>query len=285
MTRLLFGIDVPSASGLEEPGRAAKEAERLGFDFVSNNDHVLGKEPRFEGWTLLTWVAAATSRVRVVSRVLGVPYRNPVLVAKMAESLDRLSHGRLVLGLGAGSGEGEFQAMGLPEASLAGRVTDLAETIEVARRLWRGERVSHSGRRLRTDGAQILPSADRHIPIWLGTAGPRGVELVGQWADGWIPSLPYVSPSDVPAKLAAIRDAAERAGRDADKLDLVYNVEIAFDANAPADLTGSPTELADRLRTFLGLGFTGFNFLPVGPDRAATVERLARDVVPLLRQA
>jgi alkanesulfonate monooxygenase SsuD/methylene tetrahydromethanopterin reductase-like flavin-dependent oxidoreductase (luciferase family) len=284
MPHLLFGVDIPSAGGLEHPGRAAEEAEQLGFDFVSNNDHVLGHEPRFEGWTLLTWLAAATSRVRVVSRVLGVPYRNPVLVAKMAESLDRLSHGRLVLGLGAGSGEGEFRAMGLPEASLAGRVTNLAETIEIARRLWRGDRVSHSGRQLRVDDAQIAPPAGRHIPIWLGTAGPRGVELVGQWADGWIPSLSYVSPSEAPRKIAAIRDAAELAGRDPDELDLVYNVEVAFEATATADLVGSPPELADRLQMFLGLGFTGFNFLPVGPDRTAVVERLARDVVPLLRQ-
>src|SRR5919198_4932249 len=101
MAGLLLGLDIPAAGALDDPAGVAADAEALGFDFISNNDHVLGNDPRYEGWTLLAWLAAATSRVRVVSRVLGVPYRNPALVAKMAESLDRLSGGRLVLGLGA----------------------------------------------------------------------------------------------------------------------------------------------------------------------------------------
>jgi alkanesulfonate monooxygenase SsuD/methylene tetrahydromethanopterin reductase-like flavin-dependent oxidoreductase (luciferase family) len=285
MPRLMFGVDIPAAGGLEDPAGAAAEAERLGFDFVSNNDHVLGEEPRYEGWTLLTWLASATSRILIVPRVLGVPYRNPVLVAKMAESLDRLSGGRLVLGLGAGSGAGEFRAMGVPGASLAERVTDLADTIDILRGLWTGEHFSYAGRLLKADEAQITPRADRRIPIWLGTAGPRGVQLVGQAADGWIPSLPYVSPVDAPAKIASIRQAAERAGRDPDALDLIYNLEIAFDPGALADLAGPPTELADRLRAFLAVGFTGFNFLLMGPRRSADIDRLAREVLPALRQS
>jgi alkanesulfonate monooxygenase SsuD/methylene tetrahydromethanopterin reductase-like flavin-dependent oxidoreductase (luciferase family) len=284
LTGLLLGLDIPAAGGLDDPAGAAADAEALGFDFISNNDHVLGRDPRYEGWTLLAWLTAATSRVRVVSRVLGVPYRNPALVAKMAESLDRLSGGRLVLGLGAGSGEAEYRAMGMPDASLAARVTDLADTIETLRGLWTGEPFSYSGRAFGLDDAQIAPRAEHPIPIWLGASGPRGLDLIGRAADGWIPSLPYVSPADAPGKIASIRRAAAQVGRDADALDLIYNVEVAFDANAAADLAGPPAQLADQLRGFLALGFSGFNFLVVGPDRSAGVDRLAREVVPLLRQ-
>jgi alkanesulfonate monooxygenase SsuD/methylene tetrahydromethanopterin reductase-like flavin-dependent oxidoreductase (luciferase family) len=284
LTGLLLGLDIPAVGGLDDPAGVAADAEALGFDFISTNDHVLGRDPRFEGWTLLTWLAAATSRVRVVSRVLGVPYRNPAIVAKMAESLDRLSGGRLVLGLGAGSGEAEYRAMGMPDASLAERVTDLADAIESVRGLWTGELFSYGGRAFHLDDAQIAPRAERHVPIWLGASGPRGLDLIGRAADGWIPSLPYVSPADAPAKIASIRRAAEQAGRDADVLDLIYNVEVAFDPSVSADLAGPPARLADRLSGFLALGFTGFNFLVAGPDRSAGVHSLAREVIPLLRQ-
>jgi len=122
MTDLLLGIDV-STSTSADPVGAARAAERLGFDFVSASDHPIGTTPSYETWTLLTWIAAATSRVAVLSRVLAVPLRNPALVAKMAESLDRLSAGRLLLGLGAGYSDTEFRAVGVPVPTPRQKVT------------------------------------------------------------------------------------------------------------------------------------------------------------------
>src|SRR5881397_3549821 len=114
MTALLFGLNVSKSVGPgSDPVADARKAEDLGFDFVSASDHLHGETPSFETWTVLSWIAARTSRIRVATRVLGVPYRHPPVVAKMAESFDRLSGGRLILGLGAGSSDEEFQSLGL----------------------------------------------------------------------------------------------------------------------------------------------------------------------------
>src|SRR5437588_11461413 len=108
---ILLGVNIPtSAAAGADPVAAARHAEELGFDFVSSSDHPGGTSPNFETWTMLSWIAATTSRVHVATRVLGVPYRNPAMVAKMAETLARLSRGRLILGLGGGSADDEHRA-------------------------------------------------------------------------------------------------------------------------------------------------------------------------------
>jgi len=114
MTAMLFGLNVStSAEPGSDPVADARRAEALGFDFVSASDHLHGETPSLETWTMLSWIAAGTSRIRVATRVLGVPYRHPAVVAKMAETFDRLSGGRLILGLGGGASDEEFRAFGL----------------------------------------------------------------------------------------------------------------------------------------------------------------------------
>src|SRR5262245_25718117 len=101
MSRIQIGLDIPASAGLgAHPVEAAIEAEALGFDFISSADHPGVREANHETWTMLSWIAARTSRIRIATRVLGVPFRQPALVAKMAETFDRLSGGRLILGLG-----------------------------------------------------------------------------------------------------------------------------------------------------------------------------------------
>jgi len=120
MAKLLFGLNLsPSVTSGPDPVAQARTAEDLGFDFVSANDHVHGPDPRYEAWTMLSWIAAETSRIRVATRVLGLPYRSPAVVAKMAETFDRLSNGRLILGLGAGASDEEFRALGLEVAAFS----------------------------------------------------------------------------------------------------------------------------------------------------------------------
>jgi alkanesulfonate monooxygenase SsuD/methylene tetrahydromethanopterin reductase-like flavin-dependent oxidoreductase (luciferase family) len=90
MSEVTFGLSItPSVLPGTDPVASARMAEDLGFDFVSASDHPCGTEPTYETWTMLSWVAAATSRIRVATRVLGVPYRNPAMVAKMAETFSR----------------------------------------------------------------------------------------------------------------------------------------------------------------------------------------------------
>ena len=108
MTR--FGVSiVPSASGRSDPVAEARRAEELGLDHVSIWDHPHGERPSLETWTLLTWIAARTERIGLATDVLGLPFRLPALTAKMAETLDRLSGGRVILGLGGGGNDHRTQ--------------------------------------------------------------------------------------------------------------------------------------------------------------------------------
>src|SRR6185437_3374601 len=109
----IIGLDISPRLAFGDPVARAQRAEALGFDFISTSDHPCGDEPTYETWTMLTWIAANTQRLRIATRVLGVPYRPPAIVAKMAETLDRLTGGRLILGLGGGYSDAEFRALGL----------------------------------------------------------------------------------------------------------------------------------------------------------------------------
>jgi probable F420-dependent oxidoreductase len=283
----IFGLNVPTSTDAgSEPIAFAQRAEELGFDFLSLNDHLHGPSPRYEAWTLLSWIAARTSRIRLATRVIGVPYRNPAVLAKMAESFDRLSHGRLILGLGAGSAEQEFRAFGLPATSLRDRITGLEEAIRISRGLWTRPAYTFAGTLHRTDEAQIEPKAAHEIPIWLGTHGKRGLELTGRLADGWIPSLAYAPPDVVAAMLERIDGAAHEAGRDPREVTRIYNVAIAIGSTDGADphvIAGSPQSIADRLVDLFALGFDGLNVVLEGDDVVTQVEILAGEVFPAVK--
>lgn len=285
MGKILFGVDVPAKVETSfDPIAAARQAEALGFDFVSTNDHVLGPEPRYEGWTLLSWLAASTSRIEVAARVIGLPYREPVLLAKMAETFDRLSGGRLVLGLGAGSGESEFASMGLAPGPVATRVAALEDAMVVLHGLWAERSFSHQGPRYVVMDAELEPKPIRRIPIWLGTIGPRGLDLVGRAADGWIPSISYAPPDRAEEMIRRLLAAAEAAGREPHGISRIYNVPVSFDDTPdPWTLHGTPGAIVEQLRDFLRIGFTGFNFVVVDRRPADAIERLAKDVVAPLR--
>jgi alkanesulfonate monooxygenase SsuD/methylene tetrahydromethanopterin reductase-like flavin-dependent oxidoreductase (luciferase family) len=294
----IFGLDIPAGGGWNTAGPPRTEipaklgqispvdevirAESLGFDFVSVNDHMLG-EPLYEGWTLLTWLAAVTSNIRVVPRVIGLPYREPAVLAKMAETLDRLSDGRLILGLGAGSGDEEYRAMGLPDDTVGMRISALEEAIKIIRGLWSQPEFTFEGHRYRTDHAILLPKPEHQIPIWLGTERPRALRLTGQTADGWFPSFGHPAPTEAAASIAALEAAAREAGRDPSLISKIYNIGVSFSQEPQADLVGSPRAITERLIDFWGLGFTGFNFKPYG-DRQLQVERLAEEVLPAVRE-
>jgi probable F420-dependent oxidoreductase len=289
MPGMLFGLNVSTQAGAgTDPVAAARKAEQLGFDFVSASDHLHGRRPTYEPWTMLSWIAAATSRIRVATRVLAVPYRPPPVLAKMAETLDRLSGGRLILGLGGGAVDQEFRAFGLGVRSPRDKVDGLAEAIRILRGVWSQPSFTFQGRLYRTDDAQLHPKPDHPIPIWLGTYGRRALALTGQLADGWIPSLDYAPPEQIPALRERIRAAARAAARDPDAITCAYNLSIRIDEHAdpePSVVAGAPDAVTERLRSFAELGFTAMNFIPVGPGQQEQIERLAREVLPALRAA
>jgi probable F420-dependent oxidoreductase len=286
---MLFGLNVSTeAQAGTDPAASASKAEQLGFDFVSASDHLHGGRPTYEPWTLLSWIAAATSRIRAATRVLAVPYRPPTVLAKMAETLDRLSGGRLILGLGGGAVDQEFRALGLGVRSPRDKVDGLAEAIRILRGVWSQPRFSFQGRLYRTDGAEVEPKPDHPIPIWLGTYGRRALALTGQLADGWIPSLGYAPPEQIPVLRERVLAAARAAGRDPDAITCAYNLGIRIDERAdpePSVVAGAPEAVIERLQAFVELGFTAMNFIPVGPGQDEQIERLAREVFPTLRAA
>jgi probable F420-dependent oxidoreductase len=289
MSEMLFGVSVStSAIPGADPVAEARRAEDLGFDFVSASDHLHGEAPTFEPWTMLSWIASATSRIRMATRVLAVPYRNPAVVAKMAETFDRLSGGRLILGLGGGYMDDEFRAFGLGERSPRDKVDGLEEAIRIARGLWSEPAFTFEGRLSRAEGAELEPKPDHHIPLWLGTYGPRALDLTGRLADGWIPTLELAPPERVTAMRERVLAAAADAGRRPDEITCVYNLDVRVDERAkepPSVVSGSPDAVAERLLGFRRLGFTAFSFLSVGEDRNEQAERLAREVLPAVRTA
>jgi alkanesulfonate monooxygenase SsuD/methylene tetrahydromethanopterin reductase-like flavin-dependent oxidoreductase (luciferase family) len=283
-----FGINVnQSAAPDSDPVGEALHAEDLGFDMVLLSDHLVGGRPTHETWTLLTWLASRTSRVRLGTNVLGLPYRHPAVTAKMAETLQRLSGARFVLGLGGGGTDAEFHAFGLPVREPRQKIDALEEALELIRRLWNEESVTFHGRHYSVHEATIDPRPEDPIPLWLRTYGPRALRLTGRIADGWIPSFPFAPPNRWREMRDVVREAAEEADRDPSEIELAYNVGVRLDGSSAARrpiVAGSAQEVAETLAGFVRDGVTFLNVWPVGNAREQA-ERIAREVLPVVREA
>jgi alkanesulfonate monooxygenase SsuD/methylene tetrahydromethanopterin reductase-like flavin-dependent oxidoreductase (luciferase family) len=220
--------------------------------------------------------------------VLGVPFRNPALVAKVAGSLQRLSGGRFILGLGGGSSDDEIARLGAGPLTARDKVDGLGDALQIVRGAWTQSGFGYTGRRHSVAALTIEPKPRPAPPIWLGTYGPRALALTGRFADGWIPSLGFAPPDRIPAMWDRIRTAAADAGRDPAAIRAVYNVPTRIDTRAAPDagtVTGSTADLLDRFQELTALGFSGFNIMPVGDDPAAQVRRFADEVLPALRES
>lgn len=280
---LLVGAGL-SQSATTDVVTDARWLEDHGFDFLTITDHLPGRRPSLETWTQLTWVAARTERILVGTNVLGLPYRSPSVLAKMAESLDRLSGGRLILGLGAGGSNEEFSSMGLSVRTPGEKVDALEEALTVIRGLWTEDTFTFEGSHYQVRGAQLEPKPERRIPIWLGTYGKRSVALTGRLADGWLPSMPFAPPERMGELRELLLRAAEDAGRDPSEITVAYNVSVQIGEGLRADersVTGGPDEVASRLRDLverLGLGAIGL-WIRGAEQR----ERFATEVLPALR--
>ena len=284
----LFGIfPVPEAAQRERLVEQVLLADRLGLDLVGIQDHPYQR--RFlETWTLLSYLAGRTERIRLFPDVASLPLRSPALLAKAAASLDLLSGGRAELGLGAGAfweGIGAWDgAVRTPKQS----VDALEEAIEIIRRVWAGERgIRFEGEHYRLCGAHGGPEPAHEMGIWLGAYGPRMLRLVGSAADGWVPSLPRLPLADVPARQAAIDEAARAAGRDPAAIMRVANVNGAIvDGEVTGWLHGPVEHWVEELtRLVTELRFDGLVLWPEHDDPLGQTERFATEVVPRVRSA
>jgi len=198
--------------------RFAQRAERLGFDAYWANDH---PNRSMDTWTLLTGLAMGTERIRLISLVSCIYYRSPVLIARQAADVDRISEGRLVLGIGIGDDVPEFNQMCLPFPPIAQRQETLEEALSVIQGLWREETFSFEGKYFRLDQARLAPKPvqDPYVPILIGGGGEKvTLRQVAQWADvsnfaphEWSGSAFQIA--DVERKYAALRDHCKAVGR------------------------------------------------------------------------
>jgi alkanesulfonate monooxygenase SsuD/methylene tetrahydromethanopterin reductase-like flavin-dependent oxidoreductase (luciferase family) len=284
-----FGITLHTAiqRGLDQAAEAL-DAEQLGYDVVTlHRDALHGSDPSFESWTLLSWLAARTTRISVAPLVLALPHRHPALLAKMAETLDRLSGGRLILILGGGGpmNEPAYHALGLASRSPGEKVQALEEAIEILRGLWSTSGFTYAGRHFGTDQATIEPKPSHTIPIWLGVFGDRMLELVGRKADGWLPTYQFLAPEQAYRKVERLHRAAELAGRNPDHLTYGYTIPVLIDKSSVTtrgQIAGSVLEVARQLADMMRHGFTFLNLWPVG-EAATQRELLAREVLPIVR--
>jgi alkanesulfonate monooxygenase SsuD/methylene tetrahydromethanopterin reductase-like flavin-dependent oxidoreductase (luciferase family) len=283
-----MGLSVSGKPIGANPVNFARVAEQLDFDFVSVNDHPFGSGPSNEPWTALTWIGASTTRIGLMTRVLALPFRHPALVAKMAATFDLLSGGRLILGLGAGAADKKMRSIGIDVPSPAEKITSLDEATTIARGLWSEPRFSFNGRRYGLDAVDVTRKPERPIPIWWGVMGPRGAELAGAKADGWIPHLRYTTLDRLRECCARVVSGAERAGRDPASLTRVLSMEAQVgELKDPPDnaVTGTPEAVAEQLSNLLDLGFDGINITILDANREEQAARLAQEVIPLIAPA
>ncbi len=296
-----FGAQLWSqASDWPNLREAALAAEAAGWDSIWTWDHLLAiqgpwQQPIFEGWLTLAAWAALTSRARVGLMVGANTFRNPGLTAKLATTLDHVSGGRAVLGLGGAWFEREHEALGIDFGSGFGeRLDRLDEAVMLLRRLLDGERISYEGRFYRLADALCEPRPlQPHLPILIGGSGPRKtLRTVAHRADAWNTSG---TVEEVARRVEILRAHCASAGRPFEAIELTVSFPIVLrDQRIAAQaalqrllehngmrafegvpvLAGSPAEVADRIRPYLELGFgTIIARLPAPYDRE-TIERM-----------
>jgi hemerythrin-like domain-containing protein len=281
---LFGGFLTPSSRHPERSVALAQICERAGLDLVTFQDHPY--QPGFlDTWTLLSYVAAYTSTVRLSPNVLNLPLRAPAVVARSAASLDLLSGGRLELGLGVGAFWDAIEAMGGQRLNPAQAVQALDEAIEVIRGSWRADDRSLlrvDGEFHRVHGAKRGPAPAHDIRIWLGAYKPRMLALTGRKADGWLPSLGYVQPGELATGNAIIDEAAVAAGREPGDIRRMLNIVGEFSASGTGLLQGPPAKWAEDLA---GLALRdGISAFILGSDDAAMIERFGEEVAPAARE-
>lgn len=298
------GIMLPQTEGMRGPGvrgwsevkDMAQTAEDVGFDSLWLVDHFIYQldgeaETRgvWEGWTLLSALAAVTSRAELGTLVLGMGFRNPALLAKMTDTVEEISGGRIILGLGAGYHPEEYSAFGYPHNY---RYSRFAEAIEIVHGLLRDGHVDFEGKFYSARECELKPRGPRPNgpPILIGSIGPRMLKLVAKYADQW--NAYYDDTKNSVEGAAQLRDvvdaACDEAGRDPASLERTITVLVA-DSDAdpwwtrlPSDqdnktlvpISGTPELLAEELAAY-GREGVGHIQICLEPTTTETIAALA----------
>jgi alkanesulfonate monooxygenase SsuD/methylene tetrahydromethanopterin reductase-like flavin-dependent oxidoreductase (luciferase family) len=279
-----------SAPGWDDLVAMARRAEEMGIDSLWVHDHLIirdadaGTFGGWEGWSILAALAASTERVELGTLVACTTFRNPALLAKMADTVDEISSGRLALGLGAGWHEPEFKAFGYP---FDHRVSRFEEAVTIIHGLLKHGQIDFEGTYYQARDCELRPRGPRPAgpPIMIGGAGPRVLGLTARFADVWNrdfgtvnPELSPFSPEDLAAWRPRVDKACTEVGRDPATLErsaaVLVDLPIAPRREGWDALTGSPEALAEGLRGYARAGFTHVQ-LWLEPATIAGIEAFA----------
>ena len=271
--------------------RRAVEAAGPHFTTIWTSDHLQdGADPRFEGWTRASYLAATFPNHRVGTLVLGQGYRNPALVAKMAATLQFLSGGRLILGIGAGWHKEEHRAYGFGYPTPGVRVDQLEEAVQIIKGMWKGGPFTFHGRHYTVEGAYCMPPPDPPIELMVGTNGRRALMVAARHADAWnwdAPMEAYGPP------LEQLREHCRSAGRDPAEIRLTADCSVDFPADPDGFVAARPTAYGDTIWTvgptpeaaveqLAPMVAAGVDHLMIGASTLSTLERFGREVAPEL---
>ncbi len=288
---MLIGLQVPDFTVPDGPARlgerlatVARTADEAGFDFVAVMDHffqigVIGPPERemLEAYTTLGFLAAHTSRAKLLTLVTGTTYRHPGVLSKIITTLDVLSGGRAWLGIGAAWNEEESVGLGIPFPPVAERFERLEETLQIVHQMWRGDEQPYQGRhyRLARPLSSPQPLAKPHPPIMIGGGGERKtLRLVARYADAC--NL-FPSP-ELAHKLDVLRAHCEREGRDYN--EILKTCYYRFDVGRDGEHVG---RILDDLRRFAELGIQAAIGQVVDVWRVDPLEVIGREVIPAVR--
>ena len=276
---LQFGVFLsPDAVAAARTLELAQLADVLGYELVTVQDHPY-QAKHLDAWTLLAAIAARTSAVRVAPNVANLPLRPPAVLAQAVATLDIISDGRAELGLGAGAFWDAIVAVGGPRRSPGEAVQALEEGIAIIRGAWGvdGNRtVDVDGDFYRVKGMHAGPVPVHDVQIWLGALKPRMLRLTGRLADGWLPSLGYVTPDNMGEMNKVIDEAADRAGRGPHAVRRMLNIFGGHEY-----LQGGSAVMAERLAA-LTLEHGTSTFI-LGSDDPDELRRFAAEVAPAVR--
>lgn len=286
-----FGVSVPNNWGVEDPQEmigVGVRADELGFDSLWVAEHMLnagylferiGDKPYYHVLATLAYFAARTRNIALGTSVVVLPFRHPIDLAKFAATVDSLSGGRVILGVGAGGLVDEFDALGIP-FDQRGKITD--EALHVIKAVWTSSPASHHGERWNFDDVVLTPRPIRtpHIPIWIGGGGKAAFRRTGTLADGWQPT--GISIEEFQEGVARIREIAVAAGRDPDAISMSMrvNVELGRKLTTATEnrsvIPGEGQEMLDAIGAWLDAGVDHLVLAMNSSDTALLCKKLQR---------
>jgi len=285
--KVRFGVQThPQNVAYQDLLQTWQEVDGLGFDTAFVFDHFMPiasdpNGPCLEGWTLLAALAAQTKNVKVGVLVTGNTYRNPAVLAKMAATVDHVSNGRLILGIGAGWFALEHTAYGIPFSTAGGRAKQLGEAVQVLKLLFTQERSNFAGKYYQLKDAPFAPKTVQkpHPPILIGGMGPKRIQpLVARYGDIWNFFVRGGDPQEAKRVCGKFDELCRKVGRDPAQVEK----SVSLDSS---QLTGTTEEVHGRIQALVDAGVQHFIISLSAPYDRALLRRFAKEVLPTFRPA